>query len=142
MLIQMKKAFYNAGDGVELVEDFDQAYEIHFGEAVDVDHGEDYDQLNDVYDNPVEGYFTEEYHVDQINNGFHFEDPDRLLEAADSSPEELDITTDLEEGHCDDQRSGLDLLQVCLGKQLQLLPQCLQGMTLGVTMKAMKYQVC
>jgi len=94
------------------VEDYDQAEEFdydpncdgHYGKEVEEELDETYDTFDEGYDDPEEGYFAEEYYGDGFLGEVQIEDPDGLLEA-DSIPEELDVTTNLEEGYYNDEGS-------------------------------------
>jgi len=95
------------------VEDYDQVEEFdydpgddgHYGEEAEEELDETYDAFDEGYDDPEEGYFAEEYYGDGFFGEVQIEDPDGLLEA-DPIPEELDVTTNLEEGYYNDRGSS------------------------------------
>jgi len=103
------EAYYNNEGEEEVVEDYDQveefdydpSYDGYYGEEAEEELDETYDAFDEGYDDPEEGYFAEEYYGDGFFGKVQIEDPDGLLEA-DPIPEELDVTTNLEEGYYND----------------------------------------
>jgi len=77
--------------------DYDPNYDGHYGKEAEEERDEAYDTFDEGYDDPEEGHFAEEYYGDGFFGKVQIEDPDGLLEA-DPIPEELDVTTNLEEG--------------------------------------------
>jgi len=100
------EAYYNNEGEEEAMEDYDQVGEFdydpgddgYYGEEAEEELDETYDAFDEGYDDPEEGYFAEEYYGDGFFGEVQIEDPDGLLEA-DPIPEELDVTTNLEEGY-------------------------------------------
>jgi len=103
------EAYYNNEGEEEVVEDYDQVeefdydpnYDGYYGEEAEEELDDTYDTFDEGYDDPEEGYFAEEYFGDGCFGEVQIEDPDGLLEA-DPIPEELDVTTNLEEGYYND----------------------------------------
>jgi len=103
------EAHYNNEGEEEVVEDYDQVEEFDYdpnhdgcyGEEAEEGPDETYDTFDEGSDDPEEGHFAEEHCGDGFFGEVQIEDPDGLLEA-DPSPEELDVTTNLEEGCYDD----------------------------------------
>jgi len=103
------EAYYNNEGEEEVVEDYDQVeefdydpnYDGYYGKEAGEELDETYDAFDEGYDDPEEGYFAEEYYGDGFFGEVQIEDPGGLLEA-DPIPEELDVTTNLEEGYYND----------------------------------------